>query len=83
VNESPRKRIDPRNVAQLLLAQPKTAVSHRNRTIAARLLRGGVWRGDPAEFRIELEGLSELRVDWPADIDDAKQKFGGQKASRR
>src|SRR5215470_13157801 len=68
-----------RNVAQLSLAQSKTVVSHGNRTIAARLLRGGVWRADPTEFRIELESLPELRADRPADIDDAKQKFGGKK----
>src|SRR5262249_2039858 len=68
-----------RNVAQLSLAQPETVVSHCNRAIAARLLRGGVWRGDPTEFRIELETLPELRADRSADIDASKQKFGAKK----
>jgi hypothetical protein len=43
------------------------------------LLRGGVWRADPTEFRIELESLPELGAHRPAYIDDAKQKFGGKK----
>src|SRR5262249_34981939 len=68
-----------RNITQLSLAQSKTVVPYRNRTIAARLLRGGVWYGDPAELRIELESLSEFEAAWPAEIDDAKQKFGGKK----
>src|SRR5262245_56062454 len=67
-----------RNITQLSLAQSKTVVPYRNRTIAARLLRGGVWYGDPAEFRIKLESLAEFEAAWPAEIDDAKQKFGGK-----
>src|SRR5262245_19924974 len=68
-----------RNITQLSLAQSKTVVPHRNRTIAARLLRGGVWHGDPAELRIKLKSLAEFEAAWPAEIDDAKQKFGGKK----
>src|SRR5262249_10159071 len=68
-----------RDTAQLSLAQSKAVVPHRNRTIAARLLGGGVWHGDPAELRIKLESLAKFEAAWPADIDDAKQKFGSKK----
>src|SRR5262249_35910798 len=58
-----------RNTAQLSLAQSKTVVSYGNRTITARLLRGGVWHGDPPELRIKLEILSNFEAAWPPRID--------------